>query len=83
MVDDELIATLETLAPLAPLHNPPAILGIEVARKVLPDLPHVAVFDTAYFHDLPPLPRNTPFRETWPRSGVFGGTGSMERRTST
>ena len=41
------------LSPLAPLHNPPAILGIEVARKVLPDLPHVAVFDTAFFHDLP------------------------------
>ena len=53
LVDDALIATLERLAPLAPLHNPPAILGIEVARKVLPDLPHVAVFDTAYFHDLP------------------------------
>lgn len=53
VVDDGLIATLETLAPLAPLHNPPAIVGIQVARKVLPDLPHVAVFDTAYFHDLP------------------------------
>ncbi|MET0473782.1 MAG: acetate kinase [Mycobacterium sp.] len=53
LVDDVLIATLKRLAPLAPLHNPPAILGIEVARKVLPDLPHVAVFDTAFFHDLP------------------------------
>ncbi len=58
VVDDALIARLETLAPLAPLHNPPAILGIEVARKVLPDLPHVAVFDTAYFHDLPPAAAN-------------------------
>ena len=38
---------------MAPLHNPPAVLGIEVARRVLPDLPHVAVFDTAFFHDLP------------------------------
>ena len=54
IVDDDLIETLKTLSPLAPLHNPPAILGIEVARKVLPELPHVAVFDTAYFHDLPP-----------------------------
>jgi len=53
IVDDGLIATLETLSPLAPLHNPPALLGIEVARRVLPDLPHVAVFDTAFFHDLP------------------------------
>ncbi|WP_425003338.1 acetate kinase [Mycolicibacterium sp. S3B2] len=54
VVDDALIARLQELAPLAPLHNPPAILGIEVARRALPDLPHIAVFDTAFFHDLPP-----------------------------
>ena len=54
IVDDALVGELRELAPLAPLHNPPAVLGIEVARKVLPDLPHVAVFDTAFFHDLPP-----------------------------
>jgi acetate kinase len=53
IVDDALIAKLRELAPLAPLHNPAAVLGIEVARRVLPDLPHVAVFDTAFFHDLP------------------------------
>ena len=53
-VDDAMIAKLEELAPLAPLHNPPAVLGIRVARKALPDLPHIAVFDTAFFHDLPP-----------------------------
>lgn len=53
VVDDGMIETLKTLSPLAPLHNPPAIAGIEVARELLPDLPHVAVFDTAFFHDLP------------------------------
>src|SRR5271166_6343075 len=53
LVDDALIAKLKELSPLAPLHNP-AVLGIEVARKLLPDTPHVAVFDTAFFHDLPP-----------------------------
>jgi acetate kinase len=53
-VDDELIAKLGELAPLAPLHNPPAVLGIEVARKALPHIPHIVVFDTAFFHDLPP-----------------------------
>ncbi|MDZ4264504.1 MAG: acetate kinase [Mycobacterium sp.] len=53
VVDDALIARLRELAPLAPLHNPPAILGIEVARRALPDVPHIAVFDTAFFHDLP------------------------------
>ena len=53
LVDDALIARLDELAPLAPLHNPPAVLGIKVARDALPDLPHIAVFDTAFFHDLP------------------------------
>ncbi len=53
VIDDKLVGELQELAPLAPLHNPPAVLGIEVARKLLPDLPHVAVFDTAFFHDLP------------------------------
>jgi acetate kinase len=54
LVDEALIAKIDALSALAPLHNPPALLGIEVARKALPDLPHVAVFDTAFFHDLPP-----------------------------
>ncbi|MCH9668869.1 MAG: acetate kinase [Actinomycetia bacterium] len=54
LIDDSVIARLEELAPLAPLHNPPSVLGIQVARQVLPQLPHIAVFDTAFFHDLPP-----------------------------
>jgi len=58
VVDDKLVEELRELAPLAPLHNPPAVLGIEVARKVLPELPHVAVFDTAFFHDLPAAAAN-------------------------
>lgn len=53
VIDDTLVDELRGLAALAPLHNPPAVLGIEVARKVLPDVAHVAVFDTAFFHDLP------------------------------
>jgi len=53
VVDDALIAQLQELAPLAPLHNPPALDGIAVARRALPGLPHIAVFDTAFFHDLP------------------------------
>jgi len=53
LVDDALVEKLDDLAPLAPLHNPPAVLGIRVARDLLPELPHIAVFDTAFFHDLP------------------------------
>ena len=54
LIDDARIDALEKLSELAPLHNPPALKGIEVARKLLPDIPHVAVFDTAFFHDMPP-----------------------------
>ena len=53
VVDDAVIGELKKLSVLAPLHNPPAVQGIEVARKMLPDVPHVAVFDTAFFHHLP------------------------------
>ncbi|MGA8546318.1 MAG: acetate kinase [Mycobacterium sp.] len=53
VIDDAVIGDLKQLSVLAPLHNPPALQGIEVARKMLSDVPHVAVFDTAFFHDLP------------------------------
>jgi acetate kinase len=53
VIDDKVVAELKQLSMLAPLHNPPALQGIEVARKMLPNVPHIAVFDTAFFHDLP------------------------------
>ena len=53
VIDDAVIAQLKQLSMLAPLHNPPALAGIEVARTMLSDVPHVAVFDTAFFHNLP------------------------------
>ncbi|OBH45736.1 acetate kinase [Mycobacterium mantenii] len=54
LLDDTVIRKLDELSELAPLHNPPALKGIEVARKLLPDIAHIAVFDTGFFHDLPP-----------------------------
>lgn len=54
LLDDSVIGRLDELSDLAPLHNPPALKGIEVARKLLPDIAHIAVFDTGFFHDLPP-----------------------------
>ena len=53
VVDDVVLAAIRDLASLAPLHNPVNALGIEVARRVLPDVPHVAVFDTAFHQTLP------------------------------
>ncbi|GAB3114728.1 acetate kinase [Janibacter alkaliphilus] len=52
-IDDEVVATIEELADLAPLHNPANAAGIRVAREQLPDLPHVAVFDTAFHLSMP------------------------------
>ncbi len=53
LVDDEVVKTVAELSILAPLHNPANAIGMEVAREELPDIPHVAVFDTAFFHALP------------------------------
>ncbi|GAA1537579.1 acetate/propionate family kinase [Nocardioides humi] len=53
LVDDDVLADVEALSVLAPLHNPPAVAGIRRARTVWPDLPHVAVFDTGWFAGLP------------------------------
>lgn len=53
IIDDAVIEKMRELVPLAPLHNPPAIAGIEAAQKVLPNVPHVAIFDTAFFSALP------------------------------
>jgi acetate kinase len=54
VVDDEVLAEIRALSALAPLHNPVNALGIEAARRALPALPHVAVFDTAFHQSLPP-----------------------------
>jgi acetate kinase len=53
IIDDTVLAEIEDLIPLAPLHNPGAVAGIEAARGEF-DVPHVAVFDTAFFSTLPP-----------------------------
>lgn len=53
VIDDAVLDKLRELSPLAPLHNPPGIAGIEAARSVLPAVPHVAIFDTAFFATLP------------------------------
>jgi acetate kinase len=53
-ITPELLATLEELSPLAPLHNPANLQGIKAALEVLPNLPMVAVFDTAFHSSLPP-----------------------------
>ena len=53
IIDESVKNEIRGMIPLAPLHNPANLDGIENAQSLLPDVPHVAVFDTAFFHSLP------------------------------
>jgi acetate kinase len=54
LIDEEVIASIREMIPLAPLHNPANLTGIEITRQLCPRVPQVAVFDTAFFRTLPP-----------------------------
>lgn len=78
-IDADTLAVLGEVSDLAPLHNPPALAAIRVAREALPDLPHVAVFDTAFHARLPARSREYALpRELAERYGIrrygFHGT---------
>jgi len=53
LINEDAVETIRDLIPLAPLHNPPNLLGIEAARRVFPGVPQVAVFDTAFHQSIP------------------------------
>jgi acetate kinase len=88
VVDDDVLAALHELAVLAPLHNPVNVAGIEDARRVWPDVPHVAVFDTAFHHTLPPhaftyaVPREWATRHGVRRYGFHGTSYAYVSRTA-
>jgi acetate kinase len=67
LIDDELERRLEELVELAPLHNAPAVEAIAEARRELPELPHVAVFDTAFHATVPPVAATYALPERWRR----------------
>ncbi|PXF58163.1 MAG: acetate kinase [Deltaproteobacteria bacterium] len=52
-IDEDVIAAIKENIPLAPLHNPSNLMGIEVAGSIFPDAPQVAVFDTAFHQTIP------------------------------
>lgn len=78
LIDDQTRNLIDQLSPLAPLHNPAHLKGIDVARQMLPDVPHVAVFDTAFFQSLPDesatyaLDRETADKYSIRRYGAHG-----------
>src|SRR3989338_9735962 len=53
LIDDNVIKAIEDFTELAPLHNPPSLLTINESRKILSGISHVAVFDTAFYYDMP------------------------------
>jgi acetate kinase len=69
LLDDDVKGAIAELSSLAPLHNRPALAVVEEAQAALPDVPHVAVFDTAFHRTIPPeaatyaVPRR--WREEW------------------
>jgi acetate kinase len=77
VIDDAVLDRIRDLSTLAPLHNPAAVIGIEAARERY-DVPHVAVFDTAYFSSLPAeastyaVPRDLAAKHSIRRYGFHG-----------
>jgi len=61
-------ARIAALAELAPLHNPPGLQALAAAEALLPDVPHVATFDTAFHASLPQEVRTYPLPDAWTRA---------------
>ncbi len=54
LIVDKVVDVIRDMVPLAPLHNPANLMGIEVSRKLCPSVPQVAIFDTAFHQTMPP-----------------------------
>lgn len=78
LLDDTVVSAIDALTPLAPLHNPANVQAIRVARRVWPELPQVAVFDTAFHLTNPARATTYAVPETWRNAGLrrygFHGT---------
>jgi len=64
-IDDAVLDAIKEVQHLAPLHNPPNISGIEAAQSVLPDVPHIAIFDTAFHQTMPESAFTYPLPYEW------------------
>ncbi len=82
IIDDEVIAKIDELAELAPLHNKAALMGIHACQKHMPGVPMVAVFDSAFFQSLPPKAYMYPLPyELYEKYGIrkYGAHGTSHR----
>ncbi|MGB6328100.1 MAG: acetate kinase [Halarcobacter sp.] len=53
IIDDDVVSKIQSLIPLAPLHNPAHLIGINICRELMPNTPNIAVFDTAFHQTMP------------------------------
>jgi acetate kinase len=84
-ITPEVIAKLEECIPLGPLHNPPNLDGIRIAKELFPTLPQVGVFDTAFHQTMPPVAFTYPVPLEWiEQYGVrrYGFHGTSHRFVS-
>ena len=65
LIDDGLVEVIRRNSQLAPLHNPPNLMGIRAAMSAMPDVPHVAVFDTAFLATLPATAHRYAVPDSW------------------
>ncbi|RQS21398.1 acetate/propionate family kinase [Burkholderia sp. Bp8998] len=70
VVDDAVLDALRTLTPLAPLHQPHSLDAIDALRDAFPDVPQIAVFDTAFHRTLPRVEQLLPLPHAWFDQGV-------------
>ncbi|MDY0291036.1 MAG: acetate kinase [Desulfuromonadaceae bacterium] len=64
-IDKDVLDAIRSVQDLAPLHNPPNISGIKAAQSVLPDVPHIAIFDTAFHQTMPDYAYTYPLPYQW------------------
>lgn len=82
LIDDTVLDAIKEVQHLAPLHNPPNISGIEAAQANLPNVPHIAIFDTAFHQTIPEAAYTYPVPHEWyTKHGVrrygFHGTSHL------
>lgn len=81
LIDDDLLTYIKKCTPLAPLHNPIFIEAIELSQRLWPDLPQIAVFDTAFHHTIPDYAYTYAIPLAWRELGLrrYGFHGSSHQ----
>ncbi len=79
LITEEVIQTIENVSELAPLHNPANLTGIRAFQEILPDVPMVAVFDTAFHQSMPKSSYLYSLPKNYYTNMAFGNMVSMEQ----